>query len=185
LNALWNAGRVADSLSGFAARFGSDLPFFLFGPSSVCTGRGEIVKSVPRPRPQWVLLVLPPINMPTADVYRRFDAMQLGRAADIEIEPDWAAWSQLDARELMDRLVNDLETPAFSISDRLSALRETLQGMLGRVVRMSGSGSSLFTLYDTADEANRGRESIAQVLPVRVEVVELAPEFRDDLNANP
>jgi 4-diphosphocytidyl-2-C-methyl-D-erythritol kinase len=140
---------------------------------------------VPRPRPRWVLLVLPSIDMPTAEVYRRFDAMRLGRVADIEIEPDWIAWSKLDAGDLMARLVNDLEAPAFSINDHLAALRDMLQEMLGRAVRMSGSGSSLFTLYDTADEANRGREAITRVLPMRVEVVELTPEFRDDLNDNP
>jgi 4-diphosphocytidyl-2-C-methyl-D-erythritol kinase len=184
LNSLWNTGRAADSLSGFAARFGSDLPFFLFGPSSVCKGRGEIVKPVLRPRPRWVLLVLPAIVMPTPEVYRRFDAMQLGRAADIEIEPDWIAWSKLDARELMDCLVNDLETPAFSISAPLSALRETLAGMLGRAVRMSGSGSSLFTLYDALDEAYAARDGLKRSGAfdrIRLEAVDLAPTISDDL----
>ena len=31
LNSLWSAGREANSLSGFAARFGSDLPFLGLG----------------------------------------------------------------------------------------------------------------------------------------------------------
>ena len=34
----WRTGRPAEELSAFAARFGSDLSFFLFGPSSVCAG---------------------------------------------------------------------------------------------------------------------------------------------------
>src|SRR5207244_1992571 len=49
-------GRATDDLSAFAARFGSDVPFFLGGPSAVCSGRGEVLRPVARPGPRWVLL---------------------------------------------------------------------------------------------------------------------------------
>ena len=182
LNLLWRTGRAADFLSGFAARFGSDLPFFLHGPSSVCTGRGELVRPVAQPAPKWVLLILPSIHMPTADVYGRFDAMKLGRTQDIEAEPDWLAWSKLAAQDLLDRLVNDLEAPAFAISPTLMEHRNKAQKLLGRPVRMSGSGSSLFTLYDTRNEAETAESKlIHDGRFVRVQAVELAPDIRDDL----
>ena len=149
LDRLWSTHRAADYLSGFAARFGSDLPFFFFGPSSVCQGRGEIVRPIAPPRPKWALLMLPPIHMPTAEVYRRFDAMHLGRDEDIEREPDWSTWVRSDARLLLDRLINDLEPPAFAISPALADLRKEMERNLSRPVRMSGSGSGLFTLYDS------------------------------------
>ena len=56
-----------------------------------------------------VLLILPPIVMPTAEVYRKFDAMGLGRPIDVDCEPDWLAWSSLDAKALLAELANDLE----------------------------------------------------------------------------
>src|SRR5581483_8619857 len=84
LNRLWKVGGAADVLSAFAARFGSDLSFFFHGPSSVCRGRGEIVSPVERPTARWAVLVLPAISMPTPDVYRRFDAMNLGRHQDVD-----------------------------------------------------------------------------------------------------
>jgi 4-diphosphocytidyl-2-C-methyl-D-erythritol kinase len=184
LNSLWNIGRTANELSAFAARFGSDLPFFFFGPSSVCKGRGEIVVPIARPAARWVVLILPPIAMPTADVYRRFDAMKLGRDTDVQVEPDWHEWAALQARPLLDRLVNDLEPPAFAISSPLATLRGDVEKLLDRPVRMSGSGSSLFTLCDSADEAQWTRRRIEQTQPVRVETVELSPDFADDHNAN-
>jgi 4-diphosphocytidyl-2-C-methyl-D-erythritol kinase len=184
LNLLWNIGRTANELSAFAARFGSDLPFFFFGPSSVCKGRGEIVVPIARPAVRWVVLILPPIAMPTADVYRRFDAMKLGRDADVQVEPDWRQWATLQARPLLERLVNDLEPPAFAISGPLSSLRDDVEKLLDRPVRMSGSGSSLFTLYDSPEEAQWTRRRIEQTQQVRVETVELSPDFADDLNAN-
>src|SRR5205823_266167 len=41
LNALWKLRMSNRQLADFSARFGSDIPFFFHGPSSICTGRGE------------------------------------------------------------------------------------------------------------------------------------------------
>ena len=178
-------GRSVGDLSAFAARFGSDVPFFLAGPSSVCAGRGEIVRPIDKPRPRWAVLVLPNVMMPTPDVYRRFDALGLGSIEDIENEPDWSHWTTLDALSLLPRLVNDLELPAFAIRPELGEMRTGIERALGRPVRMSGSGSSLFTLFDEGEEARMAAQSLTEVLggwKARIEAVELAPSIRDDLN---
>jgi len=179
-----DGGRSAGELSSFAARFGSDVPFFLAGPSSICAGRGEIVRPIARPRPRWAVLVLPNVMMPTPEVYRRFDALGLGRQADIEREPDWSHWTTLDALSLLPLLVNDLEMPAFAIRPDLGEMRMGIQAILGRPVRMSGSGSSLFTLYDEAGEARLAAQRLSEArsgLVARIEAVELAPAIQDDL----
>jgi 4-diphosphocytidyl-2C-methyl-D-erythritol kinase len=184
VNRLWRTDRSADELSAFAARFGSDLPFFLFGPSSVCTGRGEVVRPIAPPRPRWAALVLPPVHMPTPDVYRRFDEMGLGREQDVADEPNWADWSQLNAARLLPRLVNDLEPAAFALRPDLGELREAVERRLGRPVRMSGSGSSLFTLFDAANEARDAAGALGELrrpMQSRIEAVEIAPQIEDDL----
>ena len=65
--------------------------------------------------------MLPKLELSTPAVYRRFDEMRLGRAATSVLtdEPDLAAWSKLPAAELMPRLMNDLEPPAFSLRPEL------------------------------------------------------------------
>ena len=181
LNQLWKTGRAANDLSAFAALFGSDLPFFFHGPSSVCRGRGEIVTPVPRPQACWALLLLPKLAMPTADVYRRFDELGLGRQRDIELEPPWQAWAQLPSEILLPRLVNDLERPAFEIAPALAELRERIEKMLSRPVRMSGSGCSLFTLFDSRDQASDAGKDIERELNEIVKVVEVSPNITDDL----
>lgn len=182
LNRLWRTGRAADVLSAFAARFGSDLSFFVHGPSSVCKGRGEIVAPVARPSARWAVLVLPRLSMPTPDVYRRFDQMNLGRDEDVENEPDWNRWTTLASEELLPRLVNDLEPPAFIIAPALGELRATVERILGRPVRMSGSGSSLFTLFDRQPEAHDAANRIERDLRERAIAVEISPNFTDDLH---
>ena len=184
LNRLWRTGRAADDLSAFAARFGSDLSFFFHGPSSVCRGRGEIVTPVPRPAARWAMLVLPQLSMPTADVYRRFDQMGLGRDEDIDAAPDWNAWGAMPSEELLPRLVNDLEPPAFEIAPQLGRLRERIERELQRPVRMSGSGSSLFTLFDSQSQAAEVAARIERDAHERAQVVEVSPNFHDDLNGH-
>jgi len=182
LNQLWEAEWAADVLSAFAARFGSDLSFFVYGPSSVCRGRGEVVVPIARPTPGWAVLVLPKLSMPTAEVYRRFDQMKLGRASDVSDEPDWNQWTRLNSLELLPKLVNDLEAPAFAIAPQLGELRARVEELLGRPVRMSGSGSSLFTLFDTESEAKDASARIERDTNEIAPAVELSPAVRDDLN---
>jgi 4-diphosphocytidyl-2C-methyl-D-erythritol kinase len=85
--------------------------------------------------------------------------------------------ARLGARELLAGLVNDLEGPAFSLSAELGEMRRGLEARLGRAVRMSGSGSTLFTLFDGREEAEGAAEVARGCVPVgtRVMGVEVCP----------
>jgi 4-diphosphocytidyl-2-C-methyl-D-erythritol kinase len=181
LNHLWQAGWSADQLSAFAARFGSDLSFFVHGPSSICRGRGEMVVPIDRPTPRYATLVLPRLAMPTADVYRRFDQLNLGREEDVAIEPDWQVWCKLPSLALLPLLVNDLEKPAFDLAPQLGDLRRKAEEIAERPVRMSGSGSSLFTLFDSQETAQAASHQIERETGEKCVAVELAPVVKDDL----
>jgi 4-diphosphocytidyl-2-C-methyl-D-erythritol kinase len=182
LNHLWNAGRTREQLADFSANFGSDLPFFLYGPSAICRGRGERVTAQPPPRTKNALLILPGVMMPTPAVYKMFDTMSLGDHAAIESEPDFNGWISLPAGQFMQRLRNDLEPAAFAIDPGLGRLRADVEQSLARVVRMSGSGSSLFTLFDEEAQASAAATRISERFPVRTLAVELCPKVQDDLN---
>ena len=174
LNELWNAKQTIEQLSEIAGKLGSDVPFFLFGSSSICKGRGEAVRPIGVPASKWVTLVLPPIGMPTGDVYSRFDSMNLGNNEAIEQEPDWKHWLTLGSTALLPLLVNDLEAPAFSLRPDLADLRRSIEKTLSRPVRMSGSGSSLFTLFDEQLDAEAAAQVVSERHGVRALAVELA-----------
>ena len=179
LNKLLNLNWSPDRLAALASRYGSDLAFFCHGPSSICTGRGEIVRPTPHPTPRHAVLILPGIHMPTPAVYRRFDELLRPRHADFAAE-DYSSWPVLTAQELLPKLTNDLEPPAFSLSEPLEQLHARATKILGdRIVRMSGSGSTLFTLYDTRDEAETNAAQLRLTLGVNVQAVELAPPPRE------
>ena len=90
LNRLLGTALTIEQLAESASQLGSDVPFFLHGPSSICQGRGEIVHPIARPRPRWAVLVLPEIAMPTPRVYQVFDSLGLGKA-QAQLDPPWPA----------------------------------------------------------------------------------------------
>lgn len=177
LNRIWKLDWSSEKLSAFAAQFGSDLSFFFADSgSAICTGRGEIVRPIAPPEAsRWAVLVLPQFPMPTPAVYRRFDEMNLGDERHVSEEPDWAAWSKLSAAELMPRLINDLEPPAFSLRPELGEMRGALEKTFGRIFRMSGSGSSLFSLCDRFDEAESLAQQARDEMTLDAIAVEIAP----------
>jgi 4-diphosphocytidyl-2C-methyl-D-erythritol kinase len=89
--------------------------------------------------------------------------------------PDFETWAGLGADELLPLLVNDLEPAAFSIHPTLAELRATIERQLARPLRMSGSGSSLFTLFDDEDQAKRASMVIDVPSPVVLRAVTLCP----------
>ena len=186
LNVLWGANWPVSELAALSAGLGSDLPFFFHGPSAICRGRGELVQPLSPPRARLALLIFPGRAMPTAAVYRRFDdlfEMKSAAPASVEAEPDFGAWVQLGAAELLPLLVNDLELAAFSIDPELGRLRGSVEQALSRIVRMSGSGSTLFTLFDADEHADAHDAALAvqRTHGVRCVAAELAPGIDDDL----
>ena len=131
LNRFWNLNYTIDRLAELATRLGSDVPFFLFGPSSICTGRGEIVHPKPPPRlARWATLFLPKLSIPTSEVYRTFDELRLGNDGVGGRQPNWQEWEALSAGSLLPRLANDLEVPAFALRPALRELRNALKARL-------------------------------------------------------
>lgn len=182
LNRLWSLSLTRNDLLPLASRLGSDVAFFLEGPAHLCTGKGDLLAPAPLPQARHVLLMLPDIAMPTGPVYRQFDAMFSARSCD-----DWSApmnlhaLGALNAQSLMNSLQNDLEPPAFAICPRLGELRSRAQQCLARPVRMSGSGSSLFTLFDSLPEAQAASREIQVSCQIRTVVTHLGAEARWDI----
>jgi len=175
LNRMWDVGLNANELAQIGATLGSDVPFFFHGPSSICTGRGELVRPIGPPKARSALLVMPNVGVSTAAAYGAFDRMRLGMDEAVGNEPDWSEWVGLESSSLLPRLVNDLEPAAFAVQPLVGELRTSLEMKLNRPVRMSGSGSTLFTLYDTAEQAKHAVRNIGAI-DARVEAVEIAPQ---------
>lgn len=172
LNQLLNAQCSNTRLAEIASFIGSDVPFFISGPSSVCQGRGDRVVPLPLAPFFYALLILSPIHLPTPIVYAKFDELKLGR--DTLVPPDYATWSKLSAARLLPLLSNDLEPAAFALKPQLATLKNDLQQTLSQKVLMSGSGSSLFTLCDNLRQAEIFSVQITEKYGIKTVVAPVA-----------
>lgn len=164
LQEIWGIRLSPEREMEIAAQLGSDVPFFLRQPSAICRGRGEQVTPVAPPAACGCLLLLPPIAMPTPAVYRKFDEMGLGTDLD-SVEPQLPR-PDPPAKDLLLQLINDLEPPAFAISPELALIRSRAEQLAQRPIRMSGSGSTLFTLYDLEPQAQDAAREMQQALGI-------------------
>lgn len=175
LNQLAQTNWAVERLVTVGATVGSDVPFFFFAPSAVVRGRGEQVRRTAAPVNKWVTLVLPDFGVSTAECYRRFDELGLGDDAAVDNANDFSAWATLSAAALSEKLINDLEPPAFAIQPELGQLRDRIERDTKHIVRMSGSGSSLFALADEQTEAMEVASVVKTNFGIKALAVQLAP----------
>ncbi len=125
-----------ETLHSIAAALGSDVPFFLYAGSALCTGRGEIITAAPTPPSLPVVLFKPRFSVPTPDAYRNC----------LNAEPvSGIRYSEQQYGDLT--LVNDLEQPVFTKHRYLAELKDWLLHRRDtKAALMSGSGSTVFAI---------------------------------------
>jgi 4-diphosphocytidyl-2-C-methyl-D-erythritol kinase len=143
----------------FAAKLGSDVPFFLAGaPLALAWARGDrLLKLAPLP-PAPALLLTPAVSVPTAEAYAWVDQTResAGRRGAVALDLDsLSTWGDIG------RMAgNDFESAVFERHPPVRAAFEALVGTRPLVCRMTGSGSTLFAVYRSA----RDREDAQMML---------------------
>ena len=151
LNTLWNLGLDPEALAKLGGALGSDVPFFFHAPAAWCTGRGEIVSAVPVASRFDLVLLCPSFGMPTAQVYRGVTVPGKPQSGDAIR----AALSRGDIAEIGQRLFNRLQEPAVRLDSIIGEYYKRLAALAPAGQLMSGSGSSLFALARSQEEAER------------------------------
>lgn len=143
-------------LSAMAAAVGSDVPFFLNPVISRCTGRGEIVEPVPE-LAGWsspVVLLKPQFGVSTPGAYKGMSGAR--RMKGVPYGPQMADGI---------RFANDLERSVFNKFPILGMMKLWLLEQPGvRVALMSGSGSTIFALTETPEQAQAIAEAAREQL---------------------
>jgi 4-diphosphocytidyl-2-C-methyl-D-erythritol kinase len=146
LSTYLRLGLAKDRLTEMAARLGSDVAFFLGGPLAYCTGRGEKIAELPQNFPFTALLLLPDVNSSTKEVYvnYRHDPALYRRLHD-------SITALLDQNRLdlvAGTCVNMLQSSCFQLYEELGKLKEAVASLGVGPVCLSGSGSTMFILWD-------------------------------------
>ncbi|KPP86693.1 MAG: 4-(cytidine 5'-diphospho)-2-C-methyl-D-erythritol kinase [Rhodobacteraceae bacterium HLUCCO07] len=156
------AALSGQALPDDAERLGADVPACLFGRAVRMRGVGERLTPYDGAPALPALLVNPGVELSTARVFAGLEhhdnppmPESLPRFATPRAMAGWLATMR-----------NDLEVPARALSPLVGIALDALRATAGaHLVRMSGSGATVFAIYDTGGEAGAAAEVIRAAHP--------------------
>ncbi len=169
----WSAELDHRARLAVAAHLGSDVPFFLAGGPALVEGRGEQVAPLGGLRgAPGVVLVTPFIAVPTPDVFAAFDAIRTHGDGAVRLSSAHLAEelrNGLTAANLVARAgvlasANDLLPATSLVVPDLVPFKRALSRLLKRPIGLSGSGPTLWALYDSEAEAALAADVVRDAL---------------------
>jgi 4-diphosphocytidyl-2-C-methyl-D-erythritol kinase len=134
----------ADRLFELAAHLGSDVPFFLHGGTALGIGRGEELYPLPDQPQRKGLLIAPDIHSSTAEAYRDLSS----QLTTISLQNKLLSFQQQVWQGSDKTAANDFEEVVFARHPELRTLRDRLQEAGAKPAAMTGSGSSIFGIFE-------------------------------------
>ncbi|MDI6889507.1 MAG: 4-(cytidine 5'-diphospho)-2-C-methyl-D-erythritol kinase [Thermodesulfovibrionales bacterium] len=152
LNKLWNLGLNNRELSLIGLEIGSDVPFFLNGPSAFVEGRGEKVTLLKINSSIVFLLVKPPVSVSTAWAYENVSELT---KTTVDIKLFCQVLRKRDFAYLNTMLDNDLERVVVKRYPIVGEIKERLLERGAVISAMSGSGPTVFGVFGSVEEARK------------------------------
>ena len=161
MNRLTGAGLSAAQLAKIGEKVGSDVPFCVLGGTALAEGRGEVLTPLAPLPPCHIVICKPPFSISTPQLFGRVKVKKIVR------RPDTAGViAALEAGDLagvarrMYNVFEDVLEPRrlSEINDIKAVLIDC--GALG--ASMSGSGPSVFGLFDREDRAQAALERLKE-----------------------
>lgn len=153
LNALLDLGLSHQEMEELGSRLGADVPFCIRCGTARAEGIGERLTRLPAPSSLWAVLVIPHIQVSTAEVYSLFDA----RSARDVISSDIRAIERALGEDDLSSMAAAMDNALYPVVSVLHPVVEQVvgfllsEGALGAM--MSGSGPCVFGIVKSESEA--------------------------------
>ncbi|MCP4683250.1 MAG: 4-(cytidine 5'-diphospho)-2-C-methyl-D-erythritol kinase [Desulfobacterales bacterium] len=153
LNEMWARPLSSQDLIELAVQLGADVPFFMYNSPCIARGIGEILEPLGKWPKFWYVIVKPPIGVSTAWVYANLK-LELTEGEDYSMLPTFGK----GPLKLIGMLKNDLETVTASRFPVISAIKQYLIDAGAEGALMSGSGPSVFGVFNSESTALSAKE---------------------------
>ncbi|MBR1891647.1 MAG: 4-(cytidine 5'-diphospho)-2-C-methyl-D-erythritol kinase [Clostridia bacterium] len=149
LNGMEQIYRTGGDLKAVADKLGSDSGYMLTGGFARLNGRGEIVTPIVSAKKLYFLVVTAEGGVNTSECYAAYDKLSVA-------PPKTSAETLIDALSVGGKLTgemfyNALYEPAVYINQKVGEAYEFISSLSPVATLMSGSGSSVFGLFDTPE----------------------------------
>jgi 4-diphosphocytidyl-2-C-methyl-D-erythritol kinase len=156
LQSMYKFPLTYEKLSSIASAIGSDVSYFLKSGTALATGRGEILDYLVLDLPYWIVVAYPRVHVDTTSAYKSLRIRQGVRQFDLK---EMVAGNVLNPRVWVNTLRNDFEPYVFATYPPVRVVKERLIKGGADFALLSGSGSSVFGLFQDdkyAHEIARG-----------------------------
>ena len=141
LNKMFDLRLPVGELAVMAATLGADCAFFIYNRPMMATGIGDVLTPVDLDlKGKSILLVKPPMGVDTRTAYSRVTPQAPKFDLSRIISQPVTAWDGM--------LVNDFEPSVFAALPQLWLIKATLLDAGAQYAAMSGSGSTVFGIFD-------------------------------------
>lgn len=149
LSNIWQISITDEELMGIGKMIGADVPLFLYGKPCIMEGIGDIITPVDLPTLSY-LIVYPGVIIQTKEVYERLKIVLTNKENDIKLMGNFKS---IDG--IVNNLENDLEQIGISMCPEIKTIKDIMMeaGAFGAL--MSGSGSSVFGIFENDIDARR------------------------------
>ncbi len=147
LNALAEKPLDQSTLESIAFSLGADVPYLLSTHAlALGSGRGEKLFPLAPLPPRDVILAVPPFGVSSADAFGWFAAQKASRHSGTRAT--LPVGRKLEWRMIAALAANDLESVVAAHHPEIAALRDSLRNRGAVLAQMSGSGSTVFGVFD-------------------------------------
>jgi 4-diphosphocytidyl-2-C-methyl-D-erythritol kinase len=145
---LWNIKTTQQELNSIATKLGADIPFFLTSGTCLCEGIGEIVTSLNNINNLDMILVNPAFGVSTVEVYKKIN-FPLTSPVKINKIKNLICNRSFNNKEAFKSCFNRLEEFIFVDFTTIAKIKSLLN-KLGCVSLLSGSGATVFGIFDNS-----------------------------------
>lgn len=148
-----------------AQAVGSDVPFFLQGGAAIGRSRGETLTFFDYQIPLQIVVVSPNIHVSTPEAYAALDR---GSKPKRQVNFKQILDKSKDNPSLMkSMLYNDFEKPIFALHPEIKQIKQTLYSQGAVFSLMSGSGSSVFGMFEEGYDVSKLHDIFPQYKVVK------------------
>ncbi len=153
LNRLYETGYSKEKLMEMGLKLGADVPFCIARGTMLAEGIGEVLTPLEPMPTTYVVLVKPPFSASTAVVYKSLDINNIKRHP--ETQKVIEALKNGDVKEIASNMSNVLEEVTIPMHPEIDKIKEGFvkHGAMGTM--MSGSGTTVFGLFENEEAAKR------------------------------
>jgi len=155
---LFGLGLEKSTLERLCASLGADVSFLLRGGTARATGRGDQVRHLCPIPPAWVVLATPPVAISTTWAYAQVRNRLTPKGSGATLLTAAIATDDWDG--VGEAMRNDFEDVILPRFPEIAEMKRLLRENGAIVAQVSGSGSSVFGIARTREDANRAANSV-------------------------